>query len=353
MNAKAFSVDLAAMADTITLQRVVNFLKLLFSFYFSRLAGKSFAAGTPFAVSIEPTTSCNLRCPECVSGLRSFTRPTGMMNMEMYRKIMDELSPHLFYLILYFQGEPYLNLNFFEMVKYAGKKKIYVATSTNAHYLDDEYARLTVESGLNRIIISLDGASQESYEKYRIGGDFEKVIAGIKNLVVWKNKLKKHTPRIILQFLVFRHNEEEVPVIKSLGKELGVDDVWIKTAQVYDYENGNPLIPSNEKNSRYKRKKDGTYDLKYSSPPFGGSRYLSGGGHCWKMWHSCVITWDGRVVPCCFDKDARHQLGTLKEKYFREIWRSPEYNNFRSRILQKRREIDICKNCSEGTKVWI
>ena len=74
--------------------------------------------------------------------------------------------------------------------------------------------------------------------------------------------------------------------------------------------------------------------------------------HCWKLWHSSVITWDGLVVPCCFDKDAKHQLGSLQQVSFREVWKANTYQNFRATILRSRSEIDICKNCTEGTKVW-
>jgi radical SAM protein with 4Fe4S-binding SPASM domain len=71
------------------------------------------------------------------------------------------------------------------------------------------------------------------------------------------------------------------------------------------------------------------------------------------MWSSCVITWDGKVVPCCFDKDAKHQLGNLQEKTFKEIWQNDSYKKFRTSLLKSRKEIDICQNCSEGTKVWL
>ena len=114
-----------------------------------------------------------------------------------------------------------------------------------------------------------------------------------------------------------------------------------KTAQMYDYKHGNELIPEQEKYSRYKKQTDGTYKIKNE---------LS--NHCWKLWHSCVITWDGKIVPCCFDKDAKHQLGDLNKRSLAEIWRNDAYQTFRKKILQSRKEIDICTNCSEGTKVW-
>lgn len=322
--------------------RIANAVKVLSSYYFSQWTKKPIQWGTPISISIEPTTSCNLRCPECPSGLRQFTRPTGMLKEDFFRKTIDELGEELMYLIFYFQGEPYLNPQFLEMVNYASKKKIYTATSTNAHYLNGENAKKTVLSGLDRLIISIDGTTQETYSSYRIGGNLEKVLEGAKNIVKWKKELKSKTPHIIFQFLVVKPNEHQIEDVKKLGKEIGVDEVRFKTAQVYDYENDpNQLIPTIEKYSRYQKTKNGESKIK--------NEMLN---HCWKLWHACVITWDGLVVPCCFDKDATHQLGDLKQKSFREIWFNGQYHNFRSAVLRSRSEIDICKNCTEGTKVW-
>ncbi len=333
--------DSWALLRKLTPRKVYNAWRLTYSYQWSMMRGQSFHRGFPASISIEPTTSCNLRCPECPSGLRSFTRPTGMMDMELYKSILDQLYRELLYSILYFQGEPYLHKGFFEMVKYASKKNIYTATSTNAHYLDDERAKETVLSGLDRLIISIDGTSQDTYESYRVGGDLEKVIEGTKNIVKWKKQLRLNTPHIIFQFLVVAHNEHQIPEIEKLAIELGVDELRLKTAQIYDYEQGSSLIPKNEKYSRYRKNATGTYDIKR-----GGDK------NCWKMWHSCVITWDGRVVPCCFDKDAHHVMGSLQKQTFKEIWNGEAYQTFRNNLIQSRSTYEMCKNCTEGVKVW-
>lgn len=264
-----------------------------------------------------------------------------MLENQFFNQTIDQLAGHLHYLVFYFQGEPYLNPAFLNMVSYASKKGIYTATSTNAHYLKDEVAKKTIESGLDRLIISIDGTTQETYQSYRIGGKLEKVIEGAKNIIKWKKELNSSTPHVIFQFLVVKPNEHQIDEVMALGKEIGVDEVRLKTAQVYDYEQGNDLIPTLDKYSRYKKKKDGTWVIKNKMV-----------NSCWRMWQSCVITWDGAVVPCCFDKDATHQLGQLKDKSFKEIWASKSYQGFRQSLLISRSEIDICKNCTEGTKVW-
>ncbi len=339
MSKKAIIIDGLYYLKTLTPSRFLNALKIFVSYHVSKRLKKNFHKGFPIAISIEPTTSCNLRCPECPSGLRSFSRPIGMLAPELNQSIIDQLSDHLTYITYYFQGEPYLNKDFLSMVGYASSRNIYTATSSNAHYLDDSNCQKTIESGLNRLIISIDGANQGSYEKYRIGGNLSKVIEGTKNIVQWKKKLKSKTPFIIWQFIVFGHNEHEVDDIEKLAKEIGVDHLSIKTAQIYNFESGSDLLPKDPKYSRY-IKKGLSYKIK--------NGLLS---HCWRMWHACVITWDGKVVPCCFDKDGTYQLGGLNNHPFKAIWKGEEYNRFRRLILKSRKNIDICQNCSEGTKI--
>lgn len=320
---------------------VWNALQLRLSFYLSRLLKKTIHMGMPLHISVEPTTSCNLRCPECPSGLRAFSRPTGMLTLNVFESQLNQLKAGLASINFYFQGEPFLNKELLPMIAMAAQKGIYTATSTNAHYFDDERAKETILSGLHRLIISIDGTSQETYSAYRVGGQLSKVIEGTKRVIEWKKKLKSATPHIIFQFLVVRQNEDQLNEILQLASQLGIDELRFKTAQVYDYTHGNPLIPQNEDYSRYRKQKDGTWSLKNKFE-----------NHCWRMWQGCVITWDGSVVPCCFDKDAQHQLGSTAHMPFKTIWKSAAYNTFRKAVLNNRKEIEICSNCSEGSKVW-
>ena len=334
--------DTRNLFSKLTTARVWNGIKVLSSFYISRFTKKPIQWGYPVSISFEPTTSCNLRCPECPSGLREFTRPTGMLKKDFFTETIDDIHKHLLYLIFYFQGEPYLNTDFLDMVKYASLKGIYTATSTNAHYLTDDAARKTIESGLDRLIISIDGTTQDVYQQYRIGGNLEKVLEGARNIVRWKKELNSKTPFVFFQFLVVKPNEHQVEDIKRLARKIGVDEVRFKTAQVYDFENDpNKLIPETDKYSRYKKNKDGTHTAKNKLA-----------NHCWKLWHANVISWDGLVVPCCFDKDAKHQLGNLKNESFKKIWHNSNYKQFRSELMTSRKNIDICSNCSEGVSVW-
>lgn len=331
----------ARILTKMTPRRAWNGAKVWSAYQVARMVRKPVQWGLPISISIEPTTACNLRCPECPSGLRQFTRPTGNLKDAFFRKVIDQVAKHSTFLTFYFQGEPYINPNFLNMVSYASGKGLFTATSTNAHFLDDANAKATVESGLDRCIISIDGTTQEVYEQYRKEGELSKVIEGTKNLIRWKKELKSNTPQVVFQFLVVRPNEHQIEEVKKLGKELGVDEVKFKTAQVYDHEDGNELIPLNDKYSRYRKLENGKYQIKNG---------LS--NNCWRLWNACVITWDGKIVPCCFDKDASHQMGNLEQRSFKEIWYNGNYTAFRSKLLDSRKGIDICSNCSEGAKVW-
>ena len=329
------------MASKLTWKRTRNAFRIYQSYQLSKERKKPNINGLPISISIEPTTSCNLRCPECPSGLRSFTRPTGMLEESLYRNVIDQIASELSYLTFYFQGEPYLNPGFLQMVGYASSKNIYTATSTNAHYLTKESALRTVNAGLDRLIISIDGTTQSAYESYRIGGSLRKVMEGTKNIISAKRELKAKTPHVIFQYLVVAPNEHEIPDVQKLANQLGVDQVVFKTAQIHNYENGSHLIPKQERYSRYRKNPDGSYSIKNRLDD-----------HCWKMWNSCVVTWDGKVVPCCFDKDAHFVLGDLKKNSFREIWNGESYNHFRKSLLLSRSEIEMCRNCTEGSQVF-
>jgi radical SAM protein with 4Fe4S-binding SPASM domain len=302
---------------------------------------KTQPAGLPISLSIEPTTSCNLGCPECPSGLKQFSRPTGNLKSEQLYNWLNPIVDRLWYVNFYFQGEPFIHKEILNQIAFVSKQGVFTSTSTNAHFITKEIAEKIIASGLDQLIISIDGTTQETYEKYRIHGKLEKVLEGTANIIEAKRNMQSSTPHVVFQFLVVAHNEHQIEDAKQLAKEYDVNEIRFKTAQVYNYENGNDLIPNNDKYSRYKQLKSGKWVVKNKLE-----------NHCWRMWSGGVITWDGKVVPCCFDKDAKHQLGDLTESSFRSIWKSPSYEQFRKRVMSNRSQIDICTNCTEGTQVW-
>lgn len=333
--------EIASVLPYVTPRRVWNYAKVVSSFYLSRVLKRPVVWGVPVQLMYEPTNYCNLRCPQCPTGTRELARPEGMVKeTEAYKKTVDELSKESFLVQLYFQGESYLSPKFFEMLEYASGKNMFSEISTNAHFLTDENCRRTIEGGLSKLIISMDGTTQDVYEKYRVRGKLSKVVEGTRRMVEWRRKLGKRNPYIVLQFIVFSHNEHQIDDAKKLGRELGVDHVSIKTAQIYNPEHGNELMPHNDELSRYTLGEDGQYHIKSTMA-----------NHCSFLWHTASVTWDNRVVPCCFDKHAKYQMGDTANQSFREIWRSQQYTNFRQAILRGRKNIDMCTNCTEGLKV--
>lgn len=324
------------LLSVLTWWRILNLLQVETGFLLSRMFRKVIVLGNPWSASIEPTTSCNLRCTECPTGMRSLTRPGGNMSISDFRLIIDKLSPDLFYLTLYFQGEPLLNPHFSEMVTFARSRRIFVSTSTNGHYLNQHNVDEILKSGLNHLVISMDGLDQETYEKYRVNGNLQLVTEGIKRLVDTKKAVRSSTPYVELQFIVFRHNEHQVDQMKEFAKQTGVDKLSFKTAQIYNFDEIGKTIPTLKGKSRYRLLADNSWVP---------ARKIR--NRCHRIWSSIVVTWDGKVVPCCYDKNAEFQTGKILEKPIREIWRNQQISAFRSKILSRRSDIAICRNCGE------
>ena len=316
--------------------KIINILKVYFSFIFSSVTKRPIRFGMPISMSIEPSAFCNLQCPQCPVGTGKLNRKQGNIDVFLYKKIIDQSAKYLTNLFLYFQGEPFLNKNIFDLIKYASQKNIYTATSTNGHFFTNDNILEIIKSGLDTLIISLDGTNQQTYEKYRIGGNFDTVVEGIKNLLKTRDLLKTNKPFIELQFLVLKSNEHQIEEIKKIAKNLGVDTLSIKTAQVYNFENDKDFIPiQHQKFSRYKKVGD-KWILKKKLK-----------NRCWRLWNSVVITWDGLVLPCCFDKDAKYAFGNIKNADLKKIIKNNKFKIFAKKLLTSRKEIDICQNCSE------
>jgi MoaA/NifB/PqqE/SkfB family radical SAM enzyme len=235
---------------------------------------------------------------------------------------------------LYLQGEPFLHPEFTEMVKIASEKKLYTITSTNGQIFNRKIAEDIVDNGLSEIYFSLDGVTQETYSRYRKGGSLEKVKSAVRTLAAVRREKKSHFPKIIVQFIVFRHNEHEADEFVKLAKELGADKAEIKTAQFNEFSKGEVEPPVDP---RYRRYADAEA-RKLKGRPY---------NHCWKSWMSMAFTWNGEALPCCYDKDGIHSMGEFKGN-FNELWFGNKNISFKAAILQKRSEIDICKNCPEG-----
>jgi len=320
---------------SLSIPRLLNLLKLACGFFLSRIVGKPVCIAHPFALSVEPSGHCQLKCPECPTGAAVLSRKKGNMNIELFNKIIGETEKYTFYLNLYFQGEPLLHPQIEKFIEKANKNLIYTTISTNAQLLDDKMCRKLITSGLSRIVISLDGFSQEIYETYRRGGKAEAVKNGILKLIKARKMAGAYSPIIIVQTLAFDHNKHEIPTIRKWCKEVGVDKLEIKTAQMNEFGDGT-VQPAREK-SRYQN----SSEKRYTIP---GHSY----NHCWRQWSSAVITWNGLMVPCCYHKDAEHILGHTSIDTFSDKIKSPESYAFKQSILSNRNGIEMCRDCPEG-----
>ena len=291
---------------------------------------------SPNFLSIEVKNYCNLHCPECPVGIRKSSKQAkNDFDFSTYKKLINELKPTLQHVILYFQGEPLLNIQFIKLIEYAHNAKIYTSTSTNAQVLTKNYAKLIVLSGLDKLIVSVDGATQETYSAYRIGGSLEKTLDGIKHINYWKKELQSASPLVEMQFLVLKNNEHQLEDVKQLAKDLAVDKLTFKTAQLVDFENGNELMPTNTKYSRYEMDKDGKFSLKGNQA-----------NRCWRLWSGAVVNVHGEVLPCCFDKSSEYSFGNINDSTFSACWHSKKATGFREKILQNRKQFEMCRNCT-------
>lgn len=324
-----------------TLRRFLNSIKVVSSFILSRIYRKPIVWGMPISYSIEPTNHCNLKCPECPSGLGALTRPLGLLKINEFRNWIDQIKSTGFYVQLFFQGEPFINKHLPQMIKYAQLNNVYISISTNGHFINSENVDFVLDNAPDKLIYSMDGLDETSYQNYRVGGTFKQADEGLRTLIKRKNERGLKKPYVEFQFIVMKQNEHQLDDVLKYGNDAGVDKVVFKTMQVSNYENAIKFLPENKKYSRYLVEND-SYRIKNKLK-----------NHCFALWRTSVITWDGKVVPCCFDKDAEFNLGLLNGKSFKNIWKSSEYNAFRQRVLKSRKNISICTNCTEGLKINI
>lgn len=332
------------MSVVLTRSRFINAIKCYGSYALSRFGSAFFPY--PLFVSVEPANVCQLRCPECPVGLRNTGIPgyrdTGrFMSLEVWHRVLAEVKDTAWVIQFYFQGEPLLNKDLPQMIREAHEAGLYTIVSTNAQAMTAELAEALVSSGLDRIIVSMDGLTQESYGAYRVGGDIEKCKEALRwlreakeqfqisNFLSFRNDCFKF--QIELQVLRLRTNEHEWAAFKKQYKALGADRLVFKTAQLYDYENGHPLLPSERRYRRYEQCADGRYRRK---------RLKKG---CWRVWSGVVVTTEGTVLPCCYDKAHAYAYGNIMNAPLRELVNNDQALAFRRAAYHQHPR--ICQEC--------
>ncbi len=314
------------------IKRPANLVSAGFSYLRSHIFRDGMVRGMPVTVSVEITNNCNLSCPECFSGSGRMTRSRGYMDISLFKKIAGELKPYLFEMSLYFQGESMLHPDFQSFLGEA--RGIRTTLATNGHFLSPGNAEMLSLSGLNKLIISLDGMDQDIYSEYRIKGNVKVVLEGIR---IVSEAIRRNSSglKLVIQFLVNRVNEHQITAVRRFAEEVNAS-LRLKSMQIINEDTFEKWLPAEKKFRRYELKGE-KYSILNRLPD-----------NCARMWFNPVITWDGKVIPCCFDKDAEFVLGDLKKDSFREIWTGEAYRKFRKRTLTGRKMTSICRNCTSG-----
>jgi radical SAM protein with 4Fe4S-binding SPASM domain len=326
--------------NDVPMQKLLNLIRIGLSAYLR----PSRAWGGPTHLQIEPSTLCNLKCTLCpvAEGLE---RPTGFMTLECFQQAIANIGETVFLIILWDWGEPFLNPAIFDMIAHAKKKGINILSSTNGHvFAQEKNSAKLIRSGLDEIIVAIDGTTQETYGRFRQNGNLKKALDGARNLVKQKRALNAATPLINLRFIVTKNNEHQIPHLKQLAKSLGVDVMSLKTLNPYGIykENRatreaayNTIVPVRKQYQRFKYRMQRTMRRRVRRNP-----------KCNKLWDYTNIRWDGRVCPCTYDYKGTYNFGNLKTDSFKDIWSGSSYRKLRRQFREDSQQISICENCT-------
>jgi radical SAM protein with 4Fe4S-binding SPASM domain len=261
------------------------------------------------------------------------------MDLTLFKKIIDDLYPYLLLILLWDWGEPFLNPQIYDMIKYARKRGVKLLSSTNGHvFANPSHARRIVASGLDALVFSVDGITQETYQYYRAGGHLDSVVKGIANVVAEKRHQKSQTPLLNFRFIVMKHNEYQVPLVEKFARSLGVDLLTFrKFFAVVNEENGPDrqafFESSDSRHYRFKRSSAAPYPVKIEKNP------------CKNLWNCPAVHWNGDVCSCTSDYKGSHVFGNVNNKSFKAIWFGRSANKLRRDFRQLWQGIPLCKDC--------
>ena len=304
------------------------------------------AWGKPTTLQVEPASVCNLQCALCPI-TEGMGRPTGKMDFALFKKAIDEIGDYVFLMILWEWGEPFLNPAVYDMIAYAKKRNINIISSTNAHvFANKENADKLIKSGIDLIIVAIDGISQDTYARFRQTGKLERALKGTRNLVAAKRALNSQTPLINFRFIVTKHNEHELPEAKKLARSLGIDVLTIKTLNPYDFYSANVskrqacydgLLPQD---ARYQR-------FRYEGP-VGDRQRIRRNPKCTRVWDCLTIHWNGVVCLCTYDYKEKYIHGNVKTNTVKNVWFGTPNRSLRRTFRDDWEQIDLCRNCTNS-----
>lgn len=308
---------------------------------------RSDSAPYPDSVYIEPVSNlCQLKCPLCPVGADLLTHDSIIMKMDTFKTILDKM-PFLKTIDLYRSGEPFLNPDLFAMIRLAHQRKINVVISTNFSFSKpDVFFEDLVASGLEKLVVSLDGASQESYSRYRIGGEYDLVLSNIKKLIKAKNNARSKNPEITWQFLVNKYNEHEITSAEKIAADLKIT-LDLRQISLADNE---PDVKHEFFNIGERKLEWLPQNVAYISDCYRGEyRYPLSKEICPQLFLRVMVMADGKILPCCEVWDQESAFGDLLTQSFDDIWYGQKYFDARSRVLNTKSipQIEsVCFRCN-------
>lgn len=288
------------------MRKLINRLNIYRDF----VKNKTVVLGLPIEIGIEMTNRCNLKCPMCAR--EEMTRPIGDMPMELLTKIIDEIACYAELIYLHGDGEPLLHKHIYEAICYARGRKLRVGLSTNATLLTANNARLLLDSGLDYLILPVDGVTKQTYEKIRVNAVYEQVVENIRGFMELKKKRKSKT-FVVIQFIEMEQNYKEKGAFLNYWKMYHPQVLRVK-----------PIVALT------------------------GARCISGNKTpCFYLWRQSMIDWDGTVFACCADTNSVYNLGNVLDRSLREIWNGPLLSRLRQLHIEKKQsQISICNTCN-------
>ena len=298
----------------------------------------------PFDVTVNTSTGCNLSCPYCEVGKGELLRPAGLMRKEHHDSIMAPLWPTMFIARYFGTGESLLNPKLPEMIAQGREWGVYSVISTNFSLkLSDAYLDRLIDSGLTLLSVACDGATKDMYEKYRVGGQFDLVMENMRRVIARKRERGLQYPLVEWRFLVFSHNEHEVPLARQMAQEMGVDilDFYFGVTPKYEERQVNGVAKAQNRSLQPAtsgpaidaaiHRKDTPYrTLPNPSPKTPAVEIVrQPSGKCDWLYFATYIYPKGETAPCCHPGSPEQDMGIVHNGVD-GVWNNDNYRDARA-----------------------
>lgn len=319
-----------------TFKKLFNALYNSYEYKLKRINLKSF----PSAYGIDIGNFCNLKCPLCPTGTNCQDRKKKFMTFADYKIIFDKIKDYAFVVNLYNWGEPFLNKDVFKIIKYTKENSVGVLLSTNLNHMADEMIDKIINLKLDKMVLSIDGASQETYGEYRRGGNFNKVIENLRKIVKRKKELNSNYPRIVWQYLINKKNEQDIKKAKMIAKELGIkiNFLYMRTSQLIRKKGWKLNKKLNEE----------WISENFKGSPKEASSTINTKGPCLYPFKQLYVNPEGTTSPCCALYDEKTDFGNLLKEDLKGLWNNNLYISARARFSKqkpKNKVFTICDVC--------